>query len=359
MKKLLFFISLLLMINHINAQNEMWIYQSDGSVVKYKTAEIDSIKFMPAEDPNDNIINITANQLIGTYYGERLVSGLGHYWIILSDDGFVDGSTVPNSEFFRLDLLGPIAEDEDNIRIPDGRYRFDFSNSFSEFSILNIGSSDYTYVDATGEAWAYSLIDAILEVDGNSMNLTAFVDDKEYHVTFNGEYSISYNPISDIISTLTSDYEINLNNCTGYLTCYNDYWHCGYCNWQIEFICNDGIKNGTYLVLDFLTDANTNGSSGVEGTYHSTGFQEEDPTQPAWSPYTFIPGMRVSDDGVHMMGSLLMEYANGVGINQAAIFGGEFSITDNHDGTYTIIINALDDADPSHKITLNWTGELK
>lgn len=359
MKKLLLFISLILTMNNIIAQNEMWIYKSDGNIIKYNTTEIDSIKFMPPQEPNDNVINIEANQLIGNYYGERLVGGLGHYWIILSDGGFVDGNTVHNSEFFRLDLLGPLADDEDNIRIPDGRYRFDFNNSFSEFSILNIGSTDYTYIDDDGEAWAYSFIDATLDVNGNSMSLTAFVDDKEYHVTFEGEYTITYNPISDIISTLTSDHEIDLSNCTGYLSCFNDYWNCGYCNWQIEFVCNDGLKNGTYLVLDFLTDANVNGSSGVEGTYRSSGFQEEDPTQPAWSPYTFIPGMRVSDDGVHMMGSLLMEYADGVGINQAPIFGGEFTITDNGDGTHTIIINATDDADPSHNITLNWTGELR
>lgn len=359
MKKLLFFISLFLMINHISAQNEMWIYQSDGSIIKYNTTKIDSIKFMPVEEPNDNVINITANQLIGNYYGENLAGGLGHYWIIMSDNGIVDGNMMPDSEFFRLDLLGPMADDLDNIRIPDGTYRFDFNSSFSEYSIVNMGSSDYTYVDATGEAWAYSLIDATLVVNGNNMELTAFVEDKEYHVTFSGDYSISYNPISDIISNLTSDHEIDLSNCTGYLTCYNNYWGCGYCNWGIEFICNDGLKNGTYLVLDFLTDANINGSSGIEGTYHSTGFQEEDPTQPAWAPYSFIPGMRISDDGTQMMGSLLQEYSNGIGTIQAPIFGGEFTITDNGDGTHTIVINATDDASPSHKITLNWTGELR
>lgn len=357
MKKLSLLLTLCLMMNFVSAQNEMWIYKSNGTIEKYNTSEIDSIRFMPVQKP-ENIIDISANQLIGKYYGERLVSGLGHYWIILSDNGFTDGNATQNSEFFRIDLLGPIAADENNIRIPDGNYVFDINNSFSEYSILNIGNSDYTYIDEVGEAWATAFSYAELKVNGNKLSLVAFVDDKEYHVTFEGDYTISYNPISDTISTLTSDYEIDLSNCTGSVSCFNDYWNCGYCNWQIEFVCNDGLKNGTYLVLDFLTDSNINGNSGLTGTYYSSGFSEEDPTKPDFGPYTFVPGMRISDDGIHMMGSLLMEYVNGVGVEQVPIFGGEFTIIDNGDSTHTIIINATDDATPPNKITLNWTGTL-
>ena len=358
MKRLLFFVTLFSMINCVSAQNEMWIYKSNGTIEKINTMEIDSIKFMPAQEPDENTVNVEANQLVGYYYGERLVGGLGHYWIILSDGGFVDEELSPDSEFFRIDLLGPLASDENDICIPDGTYVFDSENSFSEFSILNLGNSDYTYVDNNGEAWATTYTSAELVVNGNSMNLIAVVEDKEYHVTFDDSYTLYYNPISETISTLVSDHEIDLSNCEGTVKCFNDYWNCGYANWQIEFVCNDGLTQGTYLVLDFLTDANINGSSGFEGTYHSAGFDESDPTQPSWAPYTFIPGMRISDDGVHMMGSLLIEYVDGVGVNQAPIFGGEFTITANANGTHTIVIDATDDAEPSHKITLNWTGIL-
>ena len=48
MKKLFFFISMIiLMANYASAQNEMWVYKTDGSIVRYNTAEIDSIKFIP------------------------------------------------------------------------------------------------------------------------------------------------------------------------------------------------------------------------------------------------------------------------------------------------------------------------
>ena len=62
-------------------------------------------------DPEDPTINIEADILMGNYYGDDLIGGLGHYWIILSDGGIVNGNLVPNSEFFRLDLLGPMATD--------------------------------------------------------------------------------------------------------------------------------------------------------------------------------------------------------------------------------------------------------
>ena len=88
MKKVLLLVCFCLTLNYISAQNEMWIYKSNGTVVKYNTSEIDSIKFMPSQEPEDNVINISANCLIGNYYGESLVPGLGHYWIILTEDGF-------------------------------------------------------------------------------------------------------------------------------------------------------------------------------------------------------------------------------------------------------------------------------
>lgn len=355
MKKILLFVSLCLIINLCEAQNEMWIYKSNGSVVKYNTSEIDSVKFMPVQEPSENVINIAANQLIGNYYGERLVSGLGHYWIIISDNGIVDGNLSRNSEFFRIDLLGPLAEDENDISIPDGRYLFDINNSFSEYTILNLGSSDYVYVDDSGEAWSTIFTDAEFNVNGNSMNLVAFVEDKEYHVTFDGDYTISYTPVPEYISTLKSDHEIDLSNCTGSVKCFDDYWNCGFCNWQIEFVCNDGYTAGTYFVIDFLTDANIDGSSGFEGTYHSSGFTEDDPDKPDFASYTFIPGMRISEGSDQMIGSLIVEYGYGV---QAPLYGGQLSITANDDGTHTIIVSATDDASPSHNISLDWTGVL-
>ena len=59
-----------------------------------------------------------------------------------------------------------------------------------------------------------------------------------------------------------------------------------------------------------------------------------------------------------MMGSLVQINRDGKGIAQAPLYGGEFTISQNEDGTYHIVIDAVDDSEPAHRITLDWTGRL-
>jgi hypothetical protein len=346
------FVRVMVSANPDNFEREAQVFICFDGMAHFVT-----IRQMAKSGSSHEVINITATQLSGNYYGDRLVSNLGHYWIILTDGGFADGGLANNAEFFRLDLLGPLA-DESNIRIPDGTYDYEVETSFMPYTILNLGSTDYVYIDDIGESWSVLFTEAQLVVDGETMTLVARTEDKEFHVTFSGDYSIAMNEISTQISTLDGDYEIDLTGCEGVLTNFGDYWECGLYNWQIEFVHSRGMKYGTYLVLDFLTSSLGDGDMGVTGTYTSSGFTEEDPTKPAFAPYTFVPGMQISDDGVFMMGSLLMVYKDGVGIDQAPIFDGEFTITDHGNGTYTLVINALDDATPANKITLTWTGKL-
>ena len=296
--------------------------------------------------------DIVANQLVGNYYGENLAEGLGHYWIILTKDGFVDGSTVAGGEYFRLDLIAPMSADEENARIPDGEYRFDLSMSFDEFTIIDIGNTDFSWVDEDMEGWALPLEDAKLTVSGNRFELEAFVDNTEYHVTFEGDYSLTTSIINDYVSSLTKDAVIDVSNCSASVNSYGDYWNCGYNNWCIEFVCNDGMKYGTYLVIDFLN----NSTSDFTGTYVASGFSAEDETKPDFRAGVFIPGFRVSSDSDLLLGSLFMVYKDGLCVSQAPLYQGTVTIEANGDGTYTIVIDALDDAPVQNKITLTWTG---
>lgn len=67
MKKSLFLIVLCLMVVHVNAQNEMLIHKTDGSIIRHNTAEIDSIKFVTIED---------GDEMIKVYVDLGLPSGL-------------------------------------------------------------------------------------------------------------------------------------------------------------------------------------------------------------------------------------------------------------------------------------------
>lgn len=296
--------------------------------------------------------DIVANQLVGNFYGDNLAAGVGHYWIILTKDGFVDGAAVAGGEYFRLDLMAPMPEDMDNIRIPDGEYRFDLSMNRDEFTIIDIGNTDYSWVDEDMEGWALPLEDAKLTVNGNRFELEAFVDNTDYHVTFEGDYSLTTSIINDYVSSLTQDTVIDVSNCSASVNSYGDYWDCGYNNWCIEFVCNDGMKYGTYLVIDFLNNSITD----FTGTYVASGFSAEDETMPDFRADVFIPGFRVADDADLLLGSLFMVYKDGLCVSQAPLYEGTVTITSNGDGTYTVVIDALDDAPEQNKITLTWTG---
>ena len=325
--------------------------ERQGTVtIEYKD---ESVSVLFVQEPMDSVV-VVANQLIGNYYGERLCPGLGYYWIIMSDGGIVDGEATNGSEFFRIDLIAPMAEDEDSIRIPDGYYRYDATNSLEAYTIPNLGNTDFSYIDDGGMAWAEPFVDASLEVSGSRFTLKANTENSSYYVTFEGEYTITANIISDNISTLEEDLEIDLTGCVGTLSNYGDYWLCGYTNWGIEFVHSKGLKYGTYLVLDFISESTTS----CVGTYRYSGFSGEDSTKPNFAPGFYIPGMRISDDGVHMMGSLVQINRDGKGIAQAPLYGGEFTISQNEDGTYHIVIDAVDDAEPANRITLDWTGRL-
>ena len=305
------------------------------------------------ENPIERV-TIEANQLVGNYYGDNLASGVGHYWIILSKDGFDNGNVVANSEFFRLDILGPMPSDMSDIKIPDGTYTFDYGTKLDPFTIVNIGNTDYTWVDEDLEGWAKTLEDATLKVSGNRFELVALADMVEYTVTFEGEYSIGQTVITDYVSSLTKDTVIDVSNCSASVSSYGDYWDCGYNNWCIEFLCNDGMKYGTYLVIDFLNNSTTD----FTGTYVASGFSAEDETMPDFRADVFIPGFRVADDADLLLGSLFMVYKDGLCVSQAPLYEGSVTITANGDGTYTIVVDALDDAPKQNRINLTWTGNF-
>ena len=305
------------------------------------------------EQPEERI-EIEANQLIGAYYGENLMAGVGHYVIALSRDGFVDGNVVAGGEYFRLDLVAPVAEDLDNITLPDGEYRLDFSLNYDSFTIISTANTDYMWIDENMGAWSLPMENATLNVNGNNIVLDAVIDGKECRVTYNGEYSLTSSIITEYISSLTKDTVIDVSNCTAAVKNYGDYWDCGCQNWGIEFVCNDGLNQGTYLVLDLLNNSTTN----FAGTYIDSGFTKEDETKPDFRADVFVPGFRVSDNADLLLGSLYMVYKDGICISQAPLYEGTITIEAKGNGMYTINIDALDDAPKQNKITLTWTGKL-
>lgn len=304
------------------------------------------------------VVDIAANQLIGTYYGENIVPGLGSYWLIFSKDGIIDGDTQPNTDFIRLDILAPLATDMENITVPDGTYVFDSNNQFAAFSILNLPNTDHMWVDENIEGWSTPLEDATMVVKGNHIEVVAYTGSRQFNLTFDGDYSLGLHKVAEHISTLTSDLVIDVSDCDVELKNHGDYWRCGYTNWVVEFVDKAGFMKGKYLVIDLL-GTTADASSGYAGIYRSAGFSQDDPSRPNFGPGVFVPCVRISDDGFYLQGSMYMEYSSdGRGELQVPFTTGTIEIKDNGNGTQTIIVDVYDDAPEPNHVTLNWTGVL-
>lgn len=339
----------------------------EGAVSVSYASSAFSVKVLQEGNPDapTDVVSVRANQFRGQYFGDRLGSGKGQYWIILSDNGFDStGAAKVGGEFFRAELVGPVSADPFNARVPNGVYEYDLSNSLSLYTILSLGNSDYTVVDEYLEGWATSFVSATLTVNDNLFTLEAVVPNEisgeniKYVVTFQGEYTLGYEEPKEQISTLKNDLTIDLSDCVGSISNYGNGWYCGYCNWYLLFEDKDGWNQGEYLVVELLSDSNLDGTSGFVGKYEGLGVDSEDSTLPLFGPYSFVAGHRIAEGSNDFIGSIWMRFSNGSPVEQAPLRGGEVNITENSDGTYTIVIDATDDADPAHKISLNWTGRL-
>ena len=233
----------------------------EGAVSVSYASSAFSVKVLQEGNPDapTDVVSVRANQFRGQYFGDRLGSGKGQYWIILSDNGFDStGAAKVGGEFFRAELVGPVSADPFNARVPNGVYEYDLSNSLSLYTILSLGNSDYTVVDEYLEGWATSFVSATLTVNNNLFTLEAVVPNEtsgeniKYVVTFQGEYTLGYEEPKEQISTLKNDLTIDLSDCVGSISNYGNGWYCGYCNWYLLFEDKDGWNQGEYLVVELL-----------------------------------------------------------------------------------------------------------
>mgnify|MGYP003289716638 CR=1 FL=1 len=301
-------------------------------------------------------VEYDAQMMWGVYYGDRYDINSANYWIVFSFDGLDDmGNIYPDSEYYRVDLYGPVASDLSNIVVADGTYSFDTTNSLEQFT-MTAENSSYITTDGERNPTVIPFEDAQMTVNGNEMILIATINGEKHKVTFNGSYTFQDLSPKDYGSTLKDDLVADLSNHQAYVSAYGDYWGCGYCNWWIEILPDNEDQSGDSFIFDFHTDSLTP-TDDISGIYPSSGFSADDPTKPNFGPDSFVPGMVISAEG-HLMGSLYLEYTSGQLTNQAPLIDGYFEVIDNGNGTHTINIETYDDSPLKNKITATWTGYL-
>ena len=286
-------------------------------------------------------------------YGHAMANYMGDYYnpgvadnfmVVLSDLGWdEDGWELPNAAYYILDLYTEIVDGE--LAIPYGTYALDMTDS-CEPNTLSASSTRYILLDEYG--WDYVaeayFVAGSVTVDANG--IVAELEDYDgaiHKVAYKGavtnivDYSDEFGGggSDEVLSTLWEDWYCNFSDCSLEYTWYGDYYGVGYDNWLLYIFPNGEVGDG--LQLDLIS--NTVGSYELSGEYVISKSQEK---------FTAYPGY---ENGGYMEGCW---YFNADYSQYAPLVDGDIYITNNGDTTFTIEVDAYDDA--GNNIYGSWTG---
>ena len=288
----------------------------------------------------DGDINFRASMLTGEYLGDALTPGVGNYWFILSDRGFnEDGTARPSATYYRIDAYGPVYQGYESCPpIANGTYTFDSENTYAEWTFTAEYSGFWvTNTNGKRDEAIATFESGTMTVESGKVTLDVVVNGEAHHVVFVGDTTLVDNQGEVVIySTLDGDYDADLSNHYMVYECYGDYYDFGYTNWMFVLAPENGY--GDCFQFDIITGYQDI-ESGFTGDYISSDFLAMN---------SFIPGWT---DGVNMQCSWFFT-ANQSEV--APLRGGEMSVKENPDGTFSVDINVKDDL--RNTITGHWTG---
>lgn len=289
---------------------------------------------------------VEAASVTGQYYGDMYDEGSGimNYYIVMSDlPAESAGSASPGSTYYIFDIFtSKTPEDMDQIALPEGVYVLGDGSDGTFAS----GNSKWFMMDDTGDGYAENAFfeEGTLTVTKEDRVYFYEADltdknGKKHRVTYSGTLNLTdYSPVK---STLTSDYEADMEGaiCDGEY--YGDYFGTGTANWTI-YIYQPGSLTGDYIKLELLTDPGFTPQAGFPtGTYTDSRDYSMNTYISGYSSYAYTIGSWLFVDG----------FSGG-----APLTDGEIEIVENGDGTYTISIDCMDNLDPANRITASWTG---
>ena len=289
---------------------------------------------------------VEAASVTGQYYGDMYDEGSGimNYYINMSDlPSESVGSAFPGATYYIFDIYtSQTPENKGKVALPEGVYVLG-DGSDGTFAA---GNSRWFITDDTGQGYAENAFFeegslTVTKKDGVYFYEADLTDmnGKTHRVTYSG--SVQLADYSPVMSTLTSDYEADMEGaiCDGEY--YGDYFGTGTANWTV-YIYQPGSLTGDYIKLELLTDPGFTPQAGFPtGTYTDSRDYSMNTYISGYSSYAYTIGSWLFVDG----------FSGG-----APLTDGEIEIVENGDGTYTISIDCMDNLDPANRITASWTG---
>lgn len=221
----------------------------------------------PGENPGEDTpvvedVEFEALDFVGGYYGDIHSTGAGLYSIVLSDNG-LDGSKMQlYSTYYCLDVYAELYGGEGDVKLPEGTYTLDLTNSKT---LGTISHNESGYFKFTDKVEASMPLDAAeLVVTSTTTTLVATIGGAKHTVTFNGQATISDRRPQDVEFEAVFAWAYYYGGYYSYNT--SDNFLIGISD--IDYGFNDRA-NATYYRLDLysnVVDA-TNGPEIPYGTY--------------------------------------------------------------------------------------------
>lgn len=315
-------------------------------------AYADKASFNLAINQAGAVVRKTANALSSMYYGtEYSMVESDNFYTHISDKGFDDGYAQPDAWYYRLDLYSAVQDyprDEPSaLIIPNGTYNYDANNTTEPWTFA-AGYSVYFTTTPDGQQGEQATIDGgVVVVSDNKLVADLIVNGEPHHIVYEGSLQCEEARQPLFYSTLTDDYQADYSNHDLYLIWYGDYYECGYDNYMVAIQPRVETGIGDY----FSSEINSNGSvmgEGLAGTYTiNRNTYLDDALQ-------FLGGFNYAG---YMMGTWFYNTPDGQYYgDMAPIIDGTIEVVDNGDGTYTVNLDLVDDAESANSITGTWTG---
>ena len=331
----------------------------------------------PAVIPNNGIGEdgvIALNQAYTSYYlGDVWDTGVADYYLILSNDELGQNATtgfeVPLHQggwILYLDLWSTISQDTANAVLPEGTYTFGHGRDmwcfYDEFSLA---TNNYEQVK-TDEGWRYRIKDIffksgtveVAHVEAGYLITAEVTTTSGEILSFRYEGPVAFEDQSDDEEWRVSiDEDVDVKAVYGTVNHYSSYEDSNCDNYVVQLFnvteltsdkMHPNVAGGMKLMLDIYPEL----GKGIAGTYE-IGTLSDEKYLLKKEPWVYYPGCYW---GTIALGTFLELVEEDGTVLYSVVKSGTLTITDNADGTNTIVADFV--TERGKKLTCNWTGTL-
>ena len=309
---------------------------------------------VPQPDPVTKFV-CNAKHFDGEYYGDYYNPGVGNYFIHISTKGFQEsGFPMPNGTYFRIDLYGALYEGDntDTIPVPKGIYKLDKNNTLAA-GTFSMAYSNFLKSDSEGYFNKTESFDqGELQITDEGAKLVVRMGNIEYTAIFEGDTvvkdmrsELGNGGVTDgVISTLTEDYSVVLDNHELLYDWCGDYYNTGIQNWMVVIWPKNRV--GDCVQFDLMSKYTSTNSFYGDYTVGNSR-----------TNYSFLKGSISGNAsaGYYIEGSWYYTYDSTM---MAPFVDGTLSITYDSSNDITSVTFSLID-DRGNTIDGNWSGKAQ